>query len=272
MAFKIGFTADFTEEKSGAAERTAQPPSCEPRKSVVQVYFAEKNRTLAYYNDRFDLHRGDLVYVSGKLEGLLGRVMEVNYNFKIKISDYQCVIAVADTTVRGTFFMAGSHFVTFERAVLPRSQVIAWFKAPAKEEDAFVSGSDETSFFLDGLKTMPVQGEIAKRGYDYYMENRVRYLCLDGEKGYAIVAGSENYEVEFVYRGGQISRLTCSCFCGNTCKHEVATLLQLQETLALVEKNYAGEYGHSEYFAAIAKGILFAFAVDGKDNGSFSLS
>ena len=31
------------------------------RKSVVQVYFPSRNMTLAYYNDRFDLHRGDVV-------------------------------------------------------------------------------------------------------------------------------------------------------------------------------------------------------------------
>ena len=60
----------------------------EPKKSVVQVYFPSRGMNLAYYNDSFDLKVGDLVYVDGKLEGHRGQVTEVNYSFKIKLSDY----------------------------------------------------------------------------------------------------------------------------------------------------------------------------------------
>ena len=75
--------------------------------------------TLSYYNDLFDLKVGDIVFVEGKLEGLCGRVVDVTYNFKIKLSDYKRVISVADTEVRGEFFFAGSHFITFDPTVLP---------------------------------------------------------------------------------------------------------------------------------------------------------
>ena len=227
--------------------------------------------TLAYYNDQFDLHRGDMVYVDGKLEGMRGRVTEVNYNFKIKVSDYKRVIAVVDTTVNGQFFMAGSHFVTFDRAALPISKVVTWFKAPAKEDDEFVSGSDDTAFRLDDLSGMKVSAAIAERGHEYYIENKVRYICIDGTKGYAIVEGSEAYEVEFEYRDGEISQLICSCFCSYNCKHEFAAMLQLKETLDLISKNYADEYERTEYFAAVNKGTLFAFAIDGKETGTFTL-
>ena len=155
MAFKIGFAAaDHQEKKPVEATYTKQQIPATLRKSVVQVYFAGRNTTLAYYNDQFDLHRGDMVYVDGKLEGLRGRVTEVNYNFKIKVSDYKRVIAVVDTTVNGRFFMAGSHFVTFDRAALPISKAVTWFKAPAKEDEEFVSGSDDTTFHLDDLSGM----------------------------------------------------------------------------------------------------------------------
>lgn len=100
MAFKIGFAAELPEDKPAAVTYTEQQVQALPRKSVVQVYFAGRNMTLAYYNDQFNLHRGDIVYVDGKLEGMRGRVTEVNYNFKIKVADYKRVIAVADTTVR----------------------------------------------------------------------------------------------------------------------------------------------------------------------------
>lgn len=271
MAFKIGFTAEHTEEKPTASTCTVPQQAAVPRKSVVQVYFAGRNMTLAYYNDRFDLHRGDMVYVDGKLEGMRGRVTEVNYNFKIKVSDYKRVIAVADTTVNGRFFMAGSHFVTFDRAALPISKAVTWFKAPAKDDDEFVSGSDYTTFRLDDLSGMKVGAAIAERGHDYYLENRVRYICIDGSKGYAIVEGSKNYEIEFEYRYGEISGLVCSCFCSYNCKHEFAAMLQLKETLELIEKHYADEYERTGYFAAVNKGTLFAFAIDGKETGSFVL-
>ena len=95
------------------------------RKSVVQVYFPDRDRSYSYYNDQFDLQCGDIVFVEGKLEGVRGRVTEVNYNFKIKLSDYKRVIAVADTNVTGQFYMAGSHFVTFESDMLPSNKVLS---------------------------------------------------------------------------------------------------------------------------------------------------
>lgn len=271
MTFKIGFAAEYPESKAAEVTCTALQMQAAPRKSVVQVYFAARNMTLAYYNDQFDLHRGDMVYVDGKLEGLRGRVTEVNYNFKIKMSDYKRVIAVVDTSANGRFFMAGSHFVTFDRAALPSSKAVTWFKAPAKEDDEFASGSDDTGFCLEDLSGMKVSAAIAERGHEYYLENKVRYISIDGTKGYAIVEGSKAYEVEFEYCNGEISGLTCSCFCGYNCKHEFAAMLQLRETLELIGKHYEDEYERTGYFAAINKGTLFTFAVDGKDTGSFTL-
>ncbi len=271
MAFKIGFAAEHSEKKPEEATYTVPQQASAPRKSVVQVHFAGRNMTLAYYNDQFDLHRGDMVYVDGKLEGMRGRITEVNYNFKIKVSDYKRVIAVVDTTVNGQFFMAGSHFVTFDRSMLPISKVVTWFKAPAKEDDEFVSGSDDTTFWMDDLSGMQVSAAIVERGHEYYIENKVRYLCIDGTKGYAIVEGSEAYEVEFEYRDGEISSLICTCFCSYNCKHEFAAMLQLKETLELIGKHYADEYARTGYFAAVNKGTLFDFAIDGKETGSFTL-
>ena len=46
-----------------------------PRKSVVQVTFGDRNGTYSYYNEQFDLHRGDFVYVEGEFEGMIGCVL-----------------------------------------------------------------------------------------------------------------------------------------------------------------------------------------------------
>ncbi|MGN0734781.1 MAG: SWIM zinc finger domain-containing protein [Anaerovoracaceae bacterium] len=269
MTSRIGFNTEPFDNKSAEAECITPMEQLIPRRSVVQVYFAERNMKLAYYNDQFDLKCGDLVYVDGKLEGMLGRVTEVSYNFKIKVSDYKRVIALVDTNVKGQFFMAGSHFVSFDRNALPTAQIITWFKAPSDEE--FVSGSDDTAFPLENLNEMNVSNTAAERGHKYYMENKVRYICIDGTHGYAIVEGSKAYEVEFQYTNGKISGLTCSCFCSGSCKHQFAAMLQLRETLEIIEKQYAEEYSRTGYFTAVHKGTLFAFAVDGKDRGSFVL-
>jgi len=272
MKFKIGFASDSCEQHREAAAYQPVSRSAIPRKSVVQVLFPGRGTALAYYNDLFDLHIGDFVYVDGKLEGQRGRVTDVNYNFKIKLSDYKRIIALADTSVKGQFHYADSHFVTFDRDAIPFAKVVNWFKAPVKEEDEFISGSDDASFRLDDLKGMKVSPAIAERGHDYYMENNVVYISIDGTRGYAIVEGSEAYQVEFEYRNGEISQLTCSCFCSYNCKHEFAAMLQLRKALKKIEKNYATEYESTDYFAAIFKGTLFAFAIDGKDTGSFTLN
>ena len=272
MTFNIGFTGtDGSEKKPSENICTEQHTETLPRKSVVQVLFQGSNRKLAYYNDKFDLHCGDFVYVEGKLEGERGRVIDVNYNFKIKISDYKRVISVADTAVHGRFYMAGSHFVTFDRNVLPKNKVITWFRAPLNDDGEFVSGSDDTAFRLDDINDMNVNAEISGRGYDYYLNNKVRYINIDGIKGYAIVEGTKNYEVEFEYHNGEIRSLVCSCFCSYNCKHEFAVMLQLKEMIKLIEKHYANEYAENDYFAAIEKSTLFAFAVADKESGFFTL-
>ena len=61
MAFKIGFSTGVSEKKSVEATYTVPQQATTPRKSVVQIYFADRHMTLAYYNDQFDLKRGDIV-------------------------------------------------------------------------------------------------------------------------------------------------------------------------------------------------------------------
>lgn len=239
------------------------------QKSIVEVHFPKKNTTLSYFNDRSPLNCGDLVYVEGKLAGITGRVVSLNYNFKIKASEYKRVTSVVDTNVSGQFHMAGSHFVSFDPDALPKSKVRSWYFDPHSNNEDFIYGSDGYIFSLNNLKEMKITEKIAERGYNYYMDNRVRYICLNGTEGYAIIEGTEPYEVEFQYVDGNIRSLNCSCLCGFDCKHEFAAMLQLKETLGIIEKNYTGLY--KNYFSAVNKATLFAYAIDGKTTGSFLL-
>lgn len=273
MKFKIGFSAEVNRDEAVAQDCPAAVHTSEPRKSVVRVHFPARNMTLSYYNDQFDLQRGDLVFVDGKLEGLRGRVVDVTYTFKIKLSDYKRVIAVADTRVSGEFHFAGSHFVTFDAESLPFSKVITWFLAPEKEEDEYVSSYDDKAFDLEHLQEMGVSPSIAERGHDYYMSNKVVYISVDRNgTGRAIVEGTDPYVVEFNYENGMVSGLTCTCFCSYPCKHQFAAMLQLKETLELITKQYKSRYEESGFFAAVSKPLFMSFAVDSKEVGSFTLS
>lgn len=269
--FKIGFNGSAEEHRQAPEEAHSICPAVTPRKSVVRVHFPVRNMNLSYYNDAFDLKRGDIVFVEGKLESLRGRVVDVAYNFKIKLSDYKRVISVADTNVQGEFFFAGSHFVMFDRSTLPYGKVITWFKAPAKEDEMFVSGNDESGFPLRDLGAMSISRATADRGHDYYTDNRVRYISLDNTHVRAIVEGTRPYELECDYVNGEIRNLVCDCFCSEPCKHEFAAMLQLRETLELIEKHYPAQLEATQYFAAVCKGTLLNFAMDGKETGSIVL-
>ena len=65
--------------------------------------------------------------------------------------------------------------------------------------------------------------------------------------------------------------LECSCYCSYYCKHEFATMLQLRETIDMIEKHYQGEFQNTGCFAAVAKGTLFTFAVNMKETGKYVL-
>lgn len=260
MAFKIGFTANTENENKNIETLSVNRTEVKPRKSVVQVHFAARNLTCAYYNDLFDLKVGDMVYVDGKLEGLQGRVVEVSYTFKIKLTDYKKVTHLIDTDVKGDLYFAGSHAIAFERDVIPFDKVLSWFKAPSSEEDEFVSATDDTNFNLYDLSGMNIEKSIADRGYDYYMENRVVYIEIDGRGCRAIVDGSEPYIVEFEYDVDIIKNITCSCYCTGACKHEFAAMLQLRETIDFMNENYIDLC--NGYFAILSKNALFKYALN----------
>lgn len=270
MSFKIGFHFDRAANTESAKPPVAvQPP--EPVKSVVQVYFPDRNQSYAYYNDTFDLHPGDLVYVEGKLEGLRGRVTEVSRTFKIKPSAYKRVIAAIDTNICGKFYMAGSHLVTTDRFALPYEKVVTWFMPPESTKEEYVCADDGTAFALDTFAGWNISASIAERGREYYAQNRVVYLENDSGHCRAIVVGGSSYLVEFEYAGGEIRNMTCDCYCAGACKHEYAVLLQMRELMEYTRQSaHAGAF-EGDYLATVSKDAFFEFAFNGKTDGILSL-
>lgn len=265
--YPIGFSAKVEEDNNGIA--VCDESVKMPRKSVVEVYFPQRCASWSYYNDSFDLKVGDLVYVDGMLEGCRGRVTDVNYSFKIKLSEYKRVIGVADTDVKGDLNIIGTHIISFDRNVIPFSKVLTWFKTPESEEEYACGDDDTNSFSLEDLSGMGVSSAIAERGYNYYMQNKVAFIEVDGSQGHAIVQGRENYEVEFNYKNGEISNIKCSCFCSYSCKHEFAAMLQLNETLDEILKNYEASY--NGYFSAVSKDVFMNTVMNKKVSGKISI-
>ena len=270
MSFKIGFEIETERKEEKSEFETKRTRKIKPKKSVVDVFFPDKHLTLSYYNDSFDLKVGDWVYVDGKLEGFRGRVNNINYNFKIKLSDYQRVISVVDFDVKGEFYLAGTHFFTTDKNALNFDKASTWFNPPEKDDEEYVISTDDEMFNLQDLGGMKIEKEVADRGYNYYLQDRVMYIEIDKQKGKAIVKGSKNYLVEFKYQNGDISELVCSCFCTSACKHQFATMLQLKDTLEFMAKNYP--IIDSDYVAIINKIEFFKNVIDNTTTGCFSLN
>ena len=142
---KIGFWSENEQSKEQKNE-TAQfkAEKTEAKESVVRVYFPARGFACSYYNDKFDLKKGDGVYVDGKLEGLLGFITEVSYCFKIRLSEYKRVIYRVDTEIRGKLYLLGDFFAAFDEDVIPKEKILPWFVRPDNEDDVARSYGEGT--------------------------------------------------------------------------------------------------------------------------------
>ena len=228
----------------------------EMRPSVVQVTFAERNSTYSYYNDQFDLKRGDFVYVEGEMEGMLGCVLEVHYNFKVRRSVIKRVTGLVDGSGVERPILGCPMYITCDRSILDENKATAWFGVREEEEDAFFCGSGDPAFSLNELEGMKLSLQEARYGAHEFVEGRVELVCLNGKQGYAIYGSDGGYSkphlVRFEYRGGMISELSCSCGDNFNCGHEFAAMLQLKEVMKGIEAEYKEEYEMSQFFAAVS--------------------
>lgn len=271
MKHPIGFCVQPREPEAASPASAAQPETAAVP-SVVRVYFPERDRAFSYYNDRFDLHAGDVVYVSGKLAGLWGRVAAVDYNFRIRLADYERVIGAADRNVRGTFYVFGSHMLTLDHDALPYAQVRSWFFPPEADGEFVTGRGPGPEYVLDVLAQTHDSSDIAEKGSAYYAENRVVYLSVDGTQGHAIVQGAVPHELTFTYTGGTVSALTCTCYETGLCKHGAALLLQLRETVDFLREEHEEAFAASDRFAAVSKRIFSHFAMDDSAGGCITLT
>ena len=235
--------------------------------TLVQVYFVAKDNAFLYLCEDIILHEGDHVYVSGKMKDMLGIVIDVRHQFKVRPSKYERVIAKIDTQLQGEFKIFNRLLLSFDRKSLGKEKISQWFFPPQGEEP-YISTYRPDPFPLDDLTQFPIEHARLERGLQYYKEQRVVYMCIDDRYGYAIVRGSEYYEVEFEYNNGIIEDISCSCYCDGHCKHEFAVLLELQHILQIVEREFKNEYTKNRYVAMIDKDVLWQMSVRWTNKGT----
>ena len=235
--------------------------------TLVQVYFVAKDDAFLYLCENLILHEGDHVYVSGKMKDTLGIVVNVRHQFKVRPSKYERVIAKIDTQLQGEFKIFNRLLLSFDRKSLGKEKISQWFFSPQGEEP-YISTYRPAPFPLDDLTQFPIEHARLERGLQYYKEQRVVYMCIDDRYGYAIVRGSEHYEVEFEYNNGIIEDISCNCYCDGHCKHEFAVLLELQYMLQIVESEFKNEYSKNRYVATIDKDMVWQMSVRWTNKGT----
>lgn len=270
MKFKIGFTAEKEPEKKAAEIETKAPEEAPARKSLVKIFFPQRGFACTYYNDLFDLRVGDLVYVDGKLEGKRGKVIDISYTFKIKLSDYKRVIAKIDTDISGEFCYIGDELFSFDRRSIPFEKMLPYFKAPANPDEEYASSKDNKFYSLDDLEGMGASVNAVKLGAADFGCGEVLYLSVDGSKGHAIVGEDDLREIEFDYRNGTIGNITCNCWECGFCRHGAAAVFALKSALEKIEEHFPKKFEKSEYFAVMPKSTLMnviaSLDVDGTVN------
>ena len=260
---------DILDKETTDTKELTQSKSISTHKhmTLVQVYFVAKDDAFLYLCEDIILHEGDHVYVSGKMKDTLGIVVDVRHQFKVRPSKYERVIAKIDTQLQGEFKIFNRLLLSFDRKSLGKEKISQWFFSPQGEEP-YISTYRPAPFPLDDLTQFPIEHARLERGLQYYKEQRVVYMCIDDRYGYAIVRGSEYYEVEFEYNNGIIEDISCSCYCDGHCKHEFAVLLELQYMLQIVEKEFKNEYSKNRYLATIDKDVLWQMSVRWTNKGT----
>ena len=223
----------------------------------------------SYYNDKFDLKKGDGVYVDGKLEGLLGFITEVSYCFKIRLSEYKRVIYRVDTEIRGKLYLLGDFFAAFDEDVIPKEKILPWFVRPDNEDDvarSYGEGTEaelsDSEFTCDNLP----------------LSNVIPYFCIDKSAVSAVVNMSNGRcygtnEVEFTFDNVKARNMTCSCYEVGLCIHESTAVSALNGILAEIEKNkeFAEMYNKRGYIALIDKNSVIENTVNSNKTGCIEL-
>jgi len=244
----IGFAINNTVEKEPVQETAFNAPE-KPVISLVKVRF-EDDKVLDYYNDRFDLHEGDRVFVEGSMEGKIGEVVSVSRKFRINLNNYKRVIAHPTISFEGKFTRISDKMVCTGKCLPTPEMMRSWIKCGG-EECEIVTGEPFEATLDDFLTGADITEEIFGRAIEYCQQGRVVYLRVENGVGTAFVRGTSWYEINFRISGDNVSDISCNCPYPYFCKHSVAVLITLRMMLA------TESIAKAETFTAIDRGYFW---------------
>ncbi len=224
----------FGREDRNDTPNVVTPQVEEPKKpvrSLVRVRFEDFERELTYFNDRFDLNCGDRVFVSGKLEGKPGFVTSVTTKFKIRLSDYERVIALAQTPIHGAYKPVADKMLSYDSNALSPEAFRTWILPPEEqvldEEDEIIYGDGYEIPLDDPHRADGVEPAVFDRAVEYCRSGKIGYVSVKDGVGRAFVRGKEWYELEFRLRNNTIVEAYCGCPFPGLCKHLLAVAIML---------------------------------------------
>ena len=207
------------------------PMDMSPVRSLVSINFERMNKALTYYNDRFDLKAGDRVFVTGKLEGEVGIVESVTTKFRIRLSDFQKVVSLAQTPINGTYLPRRNMMLSYDADALSPEDFRQWILPPQEEpgevEDEVIFGDGYEIPMDDFSAAEGFDGKVMDRAIGYCSEGKVGYVSVRDGVGTAFVHGSRWYEVDFRLSGNVLKEAYCDCPYPGLCKHLLAVAVML---------------------------------------------
>lgn len=121
------------------------------------------------------LKAGDRVFVTGKLEGEVGIVESVTTKFRIRLSDFQKVVSLAQTPINGTYLPRRNMMLSYDADALSPEDFRQWILPPQEEPG---EGEDEV-IFGDGYE-IPLNDLSAAEGFDGKILDRAIGYCSEG--------------------------------------------------------------------------------------------
>jgi hypothetical protein len=224
-----------------------EPVVEEPVKSVVTVEF-DNGKEYPYYNDKFNLKVGDIVFVDGKLAGKAGRVVKVTTKFKISLKYYKFVVAKLNLDIHGSFAKVESFMLCKGNNVVPFEQIKSWFVPPVandEDEEEFILGEGYECPINDISLGDEIDSEEWHEAIETLVSNNVKFITVNNGIGHAIVKNHKTHIVDFTIADGRIKDIFCDCIKPDFCRHAVAVCLAID---TFIEENHIEE---TDDFSAI---------------------
>ena len=226
----MGFGRDEMKETPDVLMSTAGDPK-KPVKSLVRVHFEDAAYELTYFNDAFDLKPGDRVFVSGKRAGEVGIVNSVSTKFRIKASNYERVIALAQAPIHGTYKPVADKMLSYDAGALTPEGFRTWVMPPEEpvpdENDEIIYGDGYEIPLDDPHNAEGVDKVVFGRALNYCSGGRIGYISVRDGVGRAFVEGEHWYELDFCIRDNAIEEAYCDCPYPGLCKHLLAVAVTL---------------------------------------------